>query len=273
MINLDGEVIRRSLGDTVASRLDAFEVFDEIASTNSYLMQQPGPEPGHLRVVVTDNQTKGRGRHSRTWQSPPGAGLCLSLAYSYAKQPADLSALTLAIGLGAVDALQRVGVRGVQLKWPNDLVAADGKLGGILTETQIQQPGAITVVTGIGINIDLGPGFYLDADSNPTLRAVDLAGYVASPPSGDELAAGLIARLCDVFIAYETGGFARYAEQWAKCDWLLGREVTIDTARQQVTGVGAGVADDGALLVDTGYGISRVTSGTVVLGPTTEPGA
>lgn len=273
MISLDGEVIRRSLGDTVESRLVAFEAFDEIASTNSHLMREPGPAPGQIRAAITDNQTMGRGRHDRRWQSPPGSGLCLSLAYTYAEQPADLSALTLAIGLGAIDALEKVGVSGVQLKWPNDLIASDGKLGGILTESQVQQSGAITVVTGVGINLDLGADFRLDDEADRVLRAADLARYAVTPPSGDKLAASLIDALCDVFIAYETGGFARYVQRWAKCDWLLGREVTIDTLRHHVEGVGAGIAKDGALLVDTGYSVSRITSGTVTVARIGKSGA
>lgn len=154
-MRLDSDVIRRSLDEATARRLEILEVFSEIDSTNTYLMQQPGPFPGQVRVAVTDNQTAGRGRHGRTWQSPAGSGLCLSMAYSFASSPADFPALTLAIGLGAISALQSLGVGGVQLKWPNDLIVMNGKLGGILTEAQTQSAGAVTVVTGIGLNVDL----------------------------------------------------------------------------------------------------------------------
>ena len=80
MNKLDADAIRQSLGELVSSRLAGLEAFPEIGSTNSYLMQQAAPAPGQVHVVVTDNQTQGRGRHGRTWQSPPGSGLCLSLA-------------------------------------------------------------------------------------------------------------------------------------------------------------------------------------------------
>ena len=248
------------------SRLAGFEAFPEIDSTNTYLMQQPGPPPGQIHVVLTDNQTSGRGRHGRTWQSPPGSGLCLSLSYTFAAQPANLPALTLAIGVGVIEALENLGVGGVKLKWPNDLVANDGKLGGILTETQAQASGQITVVTGIGVNVDLREERDLCLETDWARSVADLAGITPQVPSANELAAQLIDGLCLTCVLFEEHGFDGYAHKWPERDWLYGREVTIDTPQRQVTGVGAGIADDGALLVDTGGGeCSRITSGSVVL--------
>lgn len=272
MISLDAEVVRRSLGDATAARLAEFEVFAEIDSTNSHLMRREGPMPGQVCVAATTNQTVGRGRHGRTWQSPPGSGLCLSLAYTFAAQPADLPALTLAIGLGAIEALEELGAGGVQLKWPNDLVAKEGKLGGILTETQPYRSGAITVVTGIGLNVELGERIEPGIDRDWALGAVDLAGIIDVIPPQDALAARLIDKLCATFVDFETHGFDAYVHKWSGYDWLYGRAVTIDTPQRQVCGVGAGVADDGALLIDTGAGEhSRVTAGSVLLAG--KPGA
>ena len=265
MNNLDAELIRQTIGRLVSSRLAVFEALSEIDSTNSYLMQQAAPAPGQVHVVVTDNQTQGRGRHGRTWLSPPGSGLCLSLAYTFEQQPANLSALTLALGLGVIDALESLGVSGVQLKWPNDLVAADGKLGGILTETQAQRSGEISVVTGVGLNVDLGGDPDLGIDTDWARRVSDLAEFVGEVPRHEELAARLIDRMGGTFLDYETGGFGSFIHKWPGRDWLLGRELTIDTPQRQITGIGAGVAEDGALLVDTGAGAcSRITSGSVV---------
>lgn len=263
MIHLDGEAVRRSLCETTSKRLAEFEVFPEIASTNSYLMRRAGPDPGLIGAVLTDNQTNGRGRHGRTWQSPPGSGLCLSLAYTFASQPANLPALTLAIGLGVIEALESLGAAGVKLKWPNDLVANDGKLGGILTETQPQKSGAITVVTGVGINVVLGEG--VDIASEWSSQVADLSAIVDVLPSGDQMAARIIDALCATFINFEAHGFSQYAQGWSRHDWLHGRDVTIDTAREEVSGTGAGIAEDGALLIDTGSGsIRRITSGSVM---------
>ena len=265
MTSLDAEVIRQLAKDPVRERLAHIKVFSEIDSTNSYLMQMPAPEPGRLSIAVTSNQTAGRGRHGKTWQSPPGSGLCLSAAYTFTQQPENFSALTLALGLGAINALESLGASGVELKWPNDLVAMDGKLGGILTEVQQQSAGTTTVVTGIGVNVDLASTADFEMASGWAQRVVDLKSICDDQPSHEEIAGEFTTQLLQAFVDFETSGFAAMADRWSRYDWLLGRDITIDTADQQFSGVGAGIANDGALLVETPEsGVRRVTSGTIM---------
>lgn len=264
MNNLDADAIRENLGKTAAERLGQLEIFAEIDSTNSYLMQQPAPAPGKINVTATDNQTAGRGRYGRTWQSPPGTGLCLSVACTFASPPENLPALTLAIGLGAIEALKELDVMAVQLKWPNDLIAMDNKLGGILTESLGQPDGAVTVVTGIGLNIDLGERLDVFPDMDEGRRAIDLKSQVAELPDWNRIAAILVSGLSKALADYESGGFAPFSRQWPEHDWLFGREMTIGTPEGEIKGTGAGIAEDGALLVDTlTEGRQRVTSGSI----------
>lgn len=266
-MSLDANAIRRHLGDAV-ERLESLEVFPEIDSTNSHLMHQPAPLEGHTRVAVTENQTAGRGRHGRRWQSPPGTGLCLSLAYTFAEKPDNLPALTLATGLGVVNALEEHRVTGVQLKWPNDLIAGNSKLGGILTEAhaQPQSGSALTVVTGIGLNVNLSQHPDLLAEDARAQRIIGLSELVGVMPDTNSLVSSLVGGLTGVMLNYGARGFAQFREQWLKLDWLHGRSVVIETPRQALAGVGAGIADNGALKVATaGSGIQHVTSGTVKL--------
>lgn len=266
MSSLDAGIIRSSLGERAARRIERIEAFAAIESTNSYLIKDEAPRQGGFRVAITDNQTAGRGRHGRTWRSPPGSGICLSVAYTFSDEPRNLPALTLAIGIGLIDALQQLDIRDLALKWPNDLVAMDGKLGGILTESRRLANDAIHVVTGVGLNVDLPEQFDVGAESGRAQRAADLAGLLAELPSANAIAACLINGLCTVFIDYEKEGFRAYADRWSECDWLRGRELTIDSPSLPVSGTAAGVDDDGALLVDDGGGtVHRVTSGTVIL--------
>lgn len=264
MSTIDPDAVRDALVDRASSRLAQLESFAAIESTNTYLMHQDGPEPGMLRVALTANQTAGRGRHGKTWQSPPGSGLALSTAYTFANQPGDLPALTLAVGLAAIDALEELGIGGVQLKWPNDLIAADAKLGGILIESQSRESGAVTVVTGIGVNLDLGPEFVLETGNGPARPATDIGSLVAQRPRIEAVAAGLVNRFHDAFVRFASAGFKDFAAAWADRDWLLGRDVVVETGQARIAGVGAGVADDGALLLNVGGVVQRVTSGTVM---------
>lgn len=266
MSSLEARTIRSSLGEFALQRLERLEAFAAVESTNSYLMQDTPPRPGGFHVAVTDNQTAGRGRHGRTWQSPPGSGLCLSVGYTFASVPNDLPALTLAVGLGLIDALEQFGLQGIALKWPNDLVADNRKLGGILTESRTLPGESVHVVTGVGLNVALPADFDLGAAAARAQPVVDLAGLAADLPAANAIAARLIDGLCGVFVAYESRGFGPYASRWSERDWLRGRELTIDTPRQPVRGVAAGIAEDGALLVEVDDGSThRVTSGTVVL--------
>ncbi len=266
MTSLDAGAIRQFATDSTRERLADIKVFAEIDSTNSYLMQVPGPAPGKISIAATDNQTAGRGRYGKTWHSPPGSGLCISAAYTFASKPDNLPALTLALGLAAVVTLEELGATGVEIKWPNDLVARDGKLGGILTEVHKQSAGEVTIVTGIGINVDRDSKLDVGVERDWARRVVDLKSICDETPQHEEIAGKMASHLLQAFADFEETGFSGIVDQWSRYDWLQGREITIDTADHQFSGVGAGVADDGALLIDTPQsGIRRVTSGTVVI--------
>lgn len=261
---LDADAIRTALSDAVASRVTALEVFAEIASTNSYLMERPGPPPGELSVAATTNQTAGRGRRGRRWVSPPGAGLCLSVSCTFDDPPDNLSALTLAAGVGAIAALEDAGASGIRLKWPNDLILGGGKLGGILAEARTQPGERCTVVIGVGINLDLGPGLEFGEEAAHALPPADLRMQLQRPPAAAALAACLITGLYRSIEDFRVAGLAAFAAEWAARDWLSDRPLVVHTAPERIRGRGAGIADDGALLVDTGSGgVRRITSGTI----------
>lgn len=263
ILDLDG--IEAGLDGVTRKRLELLETFDEIDSTNSYLMQQAEPRPGSIRVAATLNQTAGRGRYGKKWLSPPGSGLCLSVAYTFVRKPENVPALTLAIGLGAIKALTACNVDGVMLKWPNDLVLNGGKLGGILTEAHASNTKAISIVTGIGINIDVAAGFEDKLGPERTLPAADLYACDAELPTHDRITAHLINSTYSTFAEYEACGFAPFFSRWLVHDWLQGQNVTVDVQQRHFSGVAAGIDDDGALLLDPDEGERlRVTSGSVV---------
>jgi BirA family biotin operon repressor/biotin-[acetyl-CoA-carboxylase] ligase len=265
MSSLDASLIRQSLAPETRTKLDELEVFGSVASTNTYLMSQPAPDSGRFRVAIADHQTAGRGRHYRRWVSPPGAGLYMSFAYTFEEQPDQLPSLTLAIGVGVIAALQKLDIDGVSLKWPNDIVALDGKLGGILTELQSRPTKGVTVVTGIGLNISLPADAKTSIESDWARRVVDVSSICETIPGRAVIAASIVNELHNVMRKFAALGFVGFVEAWANHDWLNGREVIVELPDQQISGVAAGVDNDGALLVNTGKGITRVVSGSVIL--------
>lgn len=266
MARLDEAAFRRALDTLALPGSVSVECFAAIASTNSHLMARSAPSPGAFRVAVTDNQTAGRGRHGKRWVSPPGSGLALSMAYTFRQPPRNLPALTLAIGVVAAELLDAAGVPGVAIKWPNDLIARGCKLGGILTEARSVAGGGASIVAGIGINLDLPGNLDLGSPPGGNLQPVDLKALTTSPPESVVLAAHLVEGLCRAIADYDNEGFALIRARLSSRDWLLDRHVRVDTGQQVVEGRGAGIAADGALLVDTGTGaLQPVVAGTITV--------
>jgi BirA family transcriptional regulator, biotin operon repressor / biotin---[acetyl-CoA-carboxylase] ligase len=265
MSKLDVAGVQRPLTDLAKANLERLDVFSSIASTNTYLMTQPPPSAGRYRVAIADHQTSGRGRHNRHWISAPGSGVYLSIAYTFPSLAEQLDGLTLAIGVGVIAALQRLDIGGLTLKWPNDIVALDGKLGGILTEIQSGKAADVTVVTGVGLNLNFEQNFDFGTESGWAHRAVDLKSIKPDLPDRELIAGTLVDDLFLTFKRFEGSGLAGFMDDWREHDWLQGREITVDLPGKQVTGIAAGIGDDGTLLVETKGGQVRVLSGSIIM--------
>ena len=262
-----------AIWEAVAPLLPGFtvEVLPEIDSTNSELMRRfrgaPGRPPQLEPVLlVAEQQTAGRGRLGRSWQSQRGDSLMFSLGLPL--QVADWSGLSLAVGISVADSLEppaasqpRIG-----LKWPNDLWLStpedERKLGGILVETASWE-GLRYLVIGVGINI----------------RPVTLAGAAdpfaaaVAPGSLQELDAGMdagaallriVPALVPTLQAFEQFGFQPFQARFALRDVLSGRAVQLSSG---IRGTAHGVGENGALRVLTASGMVEVTSAEVSVRP------
>ncbi|HUQ52058.1 MAG TPA: biotin--[acetyl-CoA-carboxylase] ligase, partial [Gammaproteobacteria bacterium] len=215
---LDSDALRAALTPEVAARVAKLEVFTELGSTNRHLLATP-PRAGELDVCIAEYQTAGRGRRGRRWSVPLGGGICLSVGWQFADMPADLAALTLAVGVVARRVLQRVAGLEIELKWPNDLVFDDRKLGGILLELAGEAQGGAHVVAGIGLNVALPPEL-LPSLSDWPRGAIDIATALGrGPPPRAALAGALINELAELFEDYPRHGFAAYRSEWRAGDY------------------------------------------------------
>lgn len=266
MTRLDAAKIKRSLAKSTAKYIHCIEVFSKINSTNTYLKGQLSPPSGQFRVAIAEHQTAGRGRHDRQWISTPGGSLCLSLSYRFPQSLpgySQLSALTLALGIAVADALSGIGLAGVRLKWPNDLLVGDAKIGGILTETIIRGDSDVMVIVGIGLNIKLSPDLSKDKDAAWALSATSLGAVMSEPPSMEKLSVLVIESLISACKTFAASGFVEYAERFPVYDWLAGKTVVVETPDRVIKGAVAGIANDGALLVDTESGRREIHAGTI----------
>lgn len=256
---------RTALAEYASARpATQLEVYTELESTNRHLLDGPAPDPGMLAACVAEYQSAGRGRRGRNWQAPLGMGLCVSAAWSFGETPPELAALSLAVGLAARRVLQREAGIEIRLKWPNDLVWDDRKLGGILVEFRAEAQGRCHVVAGLGINVSMPPEL-LERISDWPAGAVDLRQATdGCQPRRTVLATGLLDALRALLADYEQNGFAPYRDEWLSADYLVGRHVRVDEASQPILGTARGIDSDGALLVETAaQGRRRVISGDV----------
>ena len=240
------------------------EILDEVASTNTYLMQQKGA--AHATCVAAHIQTHGKGRRGRTWVSQLGASLTFSLLWRFQCGAAALSGLSLAVGVALIRAFNSLGVSNVQLKWPNDVLVTEKdtpkKLAGILIELQGDLEGPSAAVIGVGVNLNL-PKNVLDSIDQP---AIDLINVAAKPINQSELLGLILKHLADVLSGFEASGFVGLRDEWLRHHAFENKPVRMLLPNgTDVQGVVKSVADDGILLVETALGLQRFSAGEISL--------
>jgi BirA family biotin operon repressor/biotin-[acetyl-CoA-carboxylase] ligase len=265
MSSIDSAAILGALNPACAARLAQLECFPEIESTNAYLMARPAPAVGMHRVAIAGHQTAGRGRGEKRWLSAPGSSLCLSIAHTFRERPGNLSALTLAVGVAAVRALRDTGIDDVMLKWPNDIVACEGKLGGMLAESHRTSAANASVVVGIGINLDLPPAILESVDSEWAHAPVDLKNVLGRTVVLEPLTAVVIEHIVDALLTFEKHGLHAFVKTWNECDWLRGRDITVQQHGGSISGTAFGIDRDGALLVQAATSTARIISGSILV--------
>ncbi|MDD5298832.1 MAG: biotin--[acetyl-CoA-carboxylase] ligase [Rhodocyclaceae bacterium] len=259
---LDLPRLKSLLGD-VAPRLDvdALPVCD---STSSVLMARAEAGAPSGSVLVCERQTAGRGRRGRSWIAPAGGSLAFSLLWRFAPGSKPPMGLSLAVGVAVARALEKLGVTGAALKWPNDVLIGGRKLAGILVELAPLRNRSMAVVIGIGINLLLPEGF----PDGPDMRACDLASVLSATPSRPEVLAALLRELVRALDAFQSGGFAALRGDWLARHAHQDRAVRLlDEHAPALEGVCRGVDEDGALLLETEAGVCRILAGEVSLRP------
>jgi len=238
----------------------------ECKSTNTLLLERADLGAPAGTVIVADRQTAGRGSRGRGWIASPAASLTFSLLWRFPGGMERLSGLSLAVGLGVVRALEALGATNeaaATLKWPNDILHRQAKLGGILVELQSVSDGALAVI-GIGLNLSI-PDDPLGGEKF-ALPATALDKILAPMPERHHLLAQLLIELLQVLDRFSAGGFACLRDEWmARHAWQDCPVNLLRDGRVVSGGICRGADRDGALLVETPAGIERCLSGDVTL--------
>jgi BirA family biotin operon repressor/biotin-[acetyl-CoA-carboxylase] ligase len=240
----------------------------ETRSTNDEARKLADAGVAEGTLVITDYQSAGRGRLERRWEAPPGSSLLTSLIFRPALAPGQLQRLTMICGLAVLDAIEvETGLR-AGLKWPNDVVIGDAKVGGILTESGFRGERVEYVVVGVGLNVNLEPD---KLGEGLLMPATSLAAAVGRKVARLPL---LWAFLHAVEERYERLGCGDSPQQaWAERLVTVGRRVRVSAAGAVLQGIAEGVDGDGALLVRLANGeVQRVVAGDVTLRAEAPPG-
>ena len=239
---LDATRLSAALAPAARAELAALEVLFDTDSTNAVALREPMPARG-CSVWFAERQSAGRGRRGRAWASPLAAHVYLSISRRFNGGVASLQGLSLAVGVAAAEALHALGYRDVGLKWPNDLLVGDRKLGGILVEIGGDAGGPLRVVVGLGLNVAMPP----DAARGIDQPWCDLAGLSDQAPDRHAVCVALLDALLPMLARFEREGLAPWIEAWNRHDLLAGRAVRVVEGERVHEGVAAGIAADGAL--------------------------
>jgi BirA family biotin operon repressor/biotin-[acetyl-CoA-carboxylase] ligase len=259
---LRADAVRLALAPAVSALLRDGECAGSIASTNAVLLARDPPPPGRFDFLTAEHQSAGRGRRGRTWLAPPGGAICLSWLWSFEAMARQMGALSLVVGVAALRALHQHQVPGVGLKWPNDLVTSQGKLGGILIEMRSEAAGPVHVVVGIGINMALGQDLRDLVRANGHI-ANDISSLTTAPPSRSELVATLLNHGISAMQEFALHGFTPFIGEYLAADTLRDCPVDLSGTAGPTQGMARGVDEDGALRVEHGGAIHRIMAGEV----------
>jgi BirA family biotin operon repressor/biotin-[acetyl-CoA-carboxylase] ligase len=259
---LDRDQIVAGLDSSRGGSLRGVEIVYRIDSTNRYLMERAADGLEGPYLCLAEAQSAGRGRRGRTWSSPFGRNLYLSLLWRFQLGANALPALSLAAGAAVAAALEDIGADGIGIKWPNDLYHAGRKLGGLLIELSGETSGPWDAVIGAGINIDMRDLSGLDIGQPWT----DLHTALGRRPGRNRVAIAVIEALMLALPLFERAGFTPFRQLFRHFDITRGREVELHHGGDPVKrGRSLGVGEHGALLLECEAGVSQVTSGEISL--------
>lgn len=258
---LDKQLLLSRMRSPAVKILNKLEIFEEIDSTNKYLLESPEISDKHACVILAEYQTQGRGRRGNSWISPFGSGISLSIAWHFEQPVESLTCLSLAAGSAVIRVLTTMGFDGVGLKWPNDIFFQEKKLGGLLIEMKGETAGPCDVVIGLGLNFAFPLGF----EGNIEQHWTDLLSIKDPTPSRNHIAAELVSAVMLLLDSYANISTEDIINEWKQYDCMRGKKAKLKLQGKNIHGLIMGIDNDGSLLMSVDNRIQKYTAGEISL--------
>lgn len=257
---LDAEKITKLLSSDTNAIINNIYTFLSIQSTNEFLMSKSRSEKiTQCEICFAETQLAGRGRRGKNWVSPFGGNLYCSFSWNFTQGTAATTGLSIAFAVGIVKYLQDLGVNGLQLKWPNDILWKHKKLCGILLEVSGEASGSCAVIIGVGLNISMTS----DNETSIDQPWIDLVSILHQLPTRNVLAADLITVLVKTILEFEKNGLSFFQHHWSEYDYTKNNHITIKQPNRTNTGIARGIDRTGALIVEQNGILNTFHSGDV----------
>lgn len=233
--------------------------YDQAESTNSKAFELAHEGGSNGEVIVTEHQTAGKGRRGRSWVSPAGKSLAMSVILRPEIAPSRAPELTLVAAVALAQTLNDTGVEAT-IKWPNDVQIGGKKVAGILTELSADVERVHFIVLGIGVNLNADA-----ADFPPEIAEIATSVQVVrrTPVHRALFVAALLAQLETWVDTWTDEGFEPVRAAWKQLSSTLGQEVLVRADNRELRGVAEDIDASGALLLRVGDKLERVLSGDV----------
>lgn len=234
-------------------------------STNDDVEKMDTEGGQKIVAALAEFQTNGRGRRGRQWQNPMGATISLSLRWQVGASRASFEGLSLAVGVAVANALTKLGVNHLALKWPNDLLWKHGegfaKLGGILLELHGDPMGECDVIIGVGVNMRLSD----EQRSSIDQAVADVTTAAGQIINRNAIAAALIEHIVNMLTVFSTEGFTAYRQAWLNYNAFADQPVVLQSVQGEVHGVLTGVDERGGVILQTQDGEKIYNGGEISL--------
>ena len=248
---------KQKIGSALETKSIQLELLKKVDSTNDHL--KIVPYLSKVVICIAEMQTKGKGRFYRSWHSPFGQNIYLSLRYSFNKNISKLLGLSLVCGLAVCRAIEITCHLSLPIfiKWPNDIICENKKLAGILVEIQAQTHEFYSVIIGVGLNVNMQN----DIKKKPNQDWTSLMNLTETYQNRNKLCTTLINNLVHYLKDFEKHGLGFFQNLWKEKDYLFNKSLHLIQLRQnKFYGIGAGINEQGNLILTLTDGSQKAFS-------------